>query len=271
MAGRGRPSGPLDPPFRRAHSGVMEKRLPDKQPAPKKPKGKRATQRTSVAGEQRPFAEDPVGFVREVLGTTGTPYAKQEELLRAVTAGRRVSVVGCNGSGKDWVTARIILWWVETHAKAKAIVTGPTQRQVEEVVWREMRIAHGAAQGALRGQMYASRYIVDDEHFALGFATDRPYNLQGFHSPNLLVVVTEAHAVEQQHMDALKRLNPKLLVLTGTPLTLSGEFYDSHHGKRRFYQTITISAFDTPNLIEAREDAIPGMLTPQDVEDRRAE
>ena len=72
--------------------------------------------------------------------------------------------------------------------------------------------------------------------FALGFSTDNPYNLQGFHSPNLLVAVTEAHAVEQQHMDALKRLNPKLLVLSGNPLALTGEFYDSQHGKRELYE-----------------------------------
>ena len=36
-----------------------------------------------------------------------------------------------------------------------------------------------------------SRYEVDDRTFAIGFATNSPYNLQGFHSPNLLVVITE--------------------------------------------------------------------------------
>ncbi len=217
------------------------------------------------------YARNAPRFIRDVLGGAGLPYAKQEEIFRLATKQRRVSVVGCNGSGKDWAAARVVLWWVETRSKAKAIVTGPTQRQVEEVVWREMRIAHAGARERLQGQMYASRYVVDDNRFALGFATDSPYNLQGFHSPNLLVVVTEAHAVEQQHMDALKRLNPKLLLLTGNPLTLSGEFYESHHGRQALYAGVTISAFDTPNLIEGRDDAVPGMLTPEDVEERKLE
>ena len=209
-------------------------------------------------------------FVRERLTETGAPYSKQEEVLRAAAAHRRVSVVGCNGSGKDWAVARIVLWWMATRQKAKAIVTGPTQRQVEEVVWREMRLAHSMAKPPLKGQMYTSRYVLDEQRFALGFSTDNPYNLQGFHSPNLLVAVTEAHAVEQQHMDALKRLNPKLLVLSGNPLALTGEFYDSQHGKRELYECIAISAYDTPNVAEERE-VIPGMTTLEDVEERRSE
>ncbi len=213
--------------------------------------------------------DDPVGFVREVLAQAGTPYAKQAEILQAAAVSRRVSVVGCNGSGKDWAAARVVLWWIETRKRAKAVVTGPTQRQVEEVVWREMRTAYASADPPLQGQMYTSRYVVDDDRFALGFATDHPYNLQGFHSPNLLVVVTEAHAVGQEHMDALKRLNPKRLLLTGNPLTLSGEFYDSHHRRAALYSRVAISAFETPNLQEGRDDAVPGMLTPEDVEERR--
>ena len=226
---------------------------------------------TELRSDPKPpdFATDPVAFVTDVLGGAGRPYGKQIELFEAVAQHRRVSVVGCNGSGKDWAAARVVLWWIATRRRAKAVVTGPTQRQVEEVLWREMRTAYAAARDRLPGRMYTARYVVDDDRFALGFSTDEPYNLQGFHSPNLLVVVTEAHAVGQEHMDALKRLNPKLLLLTGNPLTLSGEFYDSHHSKASLYARIAISAFDTPNLAEGRDDAVPGMLTPEDVDERR--
>ena len=48
--------------------------------------------------------------MREVLKEK--PYYKQEEILRAVPKSRRVSVVGCNGSGKDWAAARVVLWWL---------------------------------------------------------------------------------------------------------------------------------------------------------------
>ena len=133
--------------------------------------------------------QDPVRFVREVLGEE--PYDKQEEILRAVASSRRVSVVGCNGSGKDWAAARVVLWWMHSRAPAKAIVTGPTARQVDEIVWNEMRYAYGKAADRLGGQMFrTSKYEIDDQSFALGFTSNSPYNIQGFHSPNLLVVMT---------------------------------------------------------------------------------
>ena len=215
-------------------------------------------------------AIEPAEFVRKTLGES--PYGKQVEILEAVAKHRRVSVVGCNGSGKDWTAARVVLWWINAHSPAKAIVTGPTTRQVSDIVWKEMQSAHaGTAEGKLKGKMFrTSRYEVDDETFALGFATDSPYNLQGFHSPNLLVVITEAHAVDERDMDAIRRLHPRRLLMVGNAYVSPGTFYDSHHSKRRLYKAIRISAEDTPNFTGG-ESYIPGMMTRQDVADREAE
>ena len=211
--------------------------------------------------------EDPVRFVTEVLKER--PYDKQIEILSSVKDHRRVSVVGCNGSGKDWASARAVLWWVHSRYPAKAIVTGPTSRQVDDIVWNEIRHAYLQAQDQFGGQMYrTSRYQIDDQTFALGFTSDSPFNIQGFHSPNLLVVITEAHAVHQPYIDAVRRLNPSRLLMTGNPFKPSGAFFDSHHSQRHLYKTIQISAFDTPN-VKAKRNVVPGMITTQDIEDRK--
>lgn len=208
-----------------------------------------------------------VEFVRGVLGES--PYGKQVEIFGAVERGRRVSVVGCNGSGKDWASARVVLWWLHRYSPAKVVVTGPTQRQVNDIVWNEVRYAYGNAADRLEGRMFRSaRYELDAQSFALGFSSDSPFNLQGFHSPNLLVVITEAHAVGRGDVDALRRLNPRLLLMTGNPFTVVGEFYDSHHSRRHQYETVQISVEDTPNVVEGRV-VIPGMMTLEDVEDRK--
>ena len=208
-------------------------------------------------------------YMRDVLKEE--PYEKQIEILEAVQRRRRVSVVGCNGSGKDSTAARVVLWWVNAYSPAKAIVTGPTTRQVSDIVWREMQSAHAGAGDGLKGKMFrTSRYEVDSETFALGFATDSPYNLQGFHSPNLLAVITEAHAVDERDMDAIRRLNPRRLLMVVNAYVSPGTFYDSHHSKRHLYEAIRISAEDTPNFTDA-EAYIPGMMTRQDMADREAE
>ena len=212
------------------------------------------------------YANDPVGFLTDVLGDAGAPYSKQAQMLEAIVDHRRVSVVGANGSGKDWTAGRAVLWWLETRPESKAVVMGPTQRQVEEIVWQEMREAYAAAEGRLSGRMLRSAYRIDEQRFALGFSTNNALNIQGFHSEQLLVVVTEAHAMPQLHMDAIKRLQPDRLLLVGNALSRDGEFYASHHAKRNLYRRIAISAFDTPNFT-GEDGGRRGMITPEYVEE----
>lgn len=217
---------------------------------------------------------DPGYFIEEVLGATVFP--QQREMANAVKDSRRVSVVGANGTGKDFMAARLILWWMESRYPAKCVVTGPTTRQVQDIVWNEIRNAYANAPELAHYRVFETpRLALDQQHFAIGFATNRPYNLQGYHSPNLLVVITEAHAVEQRHIDALRTLQPRCVLMTGNPFADSGEFYDSHHTSRELYQTINISAFDTPNLADdAPHDGLsqfPGMVTKADIEARAAE
>ena len=220
----------------------------------------------TVAEDLTRYANDPVGFLTDVLGDAGAPYSKQAEILEALVDHRRVTVVGANGSGKDWAAGRVVVWWEETHPEGKAIVMGPTQRQVEEIIWPEMSEAYAAAEGRLSGRIFKSAYRIDEKRFALGFSTNKACNIQGFHSEELLVVVTEAHAMPQAHMDAIKRLQPNRLLLVGNALSRDGEFYDSHHAKRHLYRRIAISAFDTPNFT-GEDGGRRGMITPQDVEE----
>ena len=213
---------------------------------------------------------NPEYFWKWTLGSE-TIYDKQIQMVEAVRDHNRVAVVGANGTGKDWQAARIMLWWQSVHHPAITVVLGPTHRQVSDIIWKEARSAYLSPRMPLGGQMYrTARWEFDDRHYAVGFATDNEYNIQGFHSPNLLVIVTEAHNVEQSHIDAVKRLNPARMLLTGNAFASSGEFYDAFHGGSDLYHTIEIAASDTPNIQQARE-VIPGMVTAAQVEERRRE
>lgn len=214
---------------------------------------------------------DPSFYLTEILG--GRPYQKQIEIAEALATERRVSVVGCNGSGKDWLSARMALWWVTSFYPAKVLITGPTHRQVDDVIFNELRNAYRSASvvGGLGGDLYdAPRWRLDETTFITGFATDKPWNLQGFHSPNLLVIVTEAHAMSDDSVNALYRLNPRTMMMVGNPFAINGPFYNSHHVNRALWRTFEISAFDTPNF-QGGGVVAPGMVSPQDVEDRKRE
>ncbi len=215
------------------------------------------------------YRDDPVRFVEEVLGHP-PPYAKQREVLNTLAVKRRVTVVGANGSGKDWAAARAVLWWLATRPRAIVVVTGPTQRQVDQIVWRELRAAYKASRVDLGGRLSGSQWNIADDRFAIAFSTNKADNLQGFHSPELLAVVTEAHAMPQDQMEALKRLYPARMLFTGNAFSRDGEFFDSHHTKRHIYAGVTVSVYDTPNFT-GEHGGVPGMPTEEDIEERKLE
>ena len=210
---------------------------------------------------------DPVWFMRNVLGCQ--LYDKQEHMALALRDYPAVAVLGANGTGKDWDAGRLLLWWQWCHSPAITVVIGPTQRQVQDVIWKEARSAYLASRIPLGGRMYpsAARWEHDNRRYAVGFATTDELNILGYHSPNLLCILTEAHNLDQPHIDAVKRLNPSRLLLTGNPFATAGEFFEAFHEKGDLYHTIEISAFDTPN-VQQRQTIIPGMVTVEQVEER---
>ena len=140
-------------------------------------RGRPASSKTSRSTNGLP--EDPVAFVKRVLREK--PYDKKEDILSAVARSRRVSVVGCNGSGKDWAAARAALWWVPRS------LAGEGYRDRPPPPARSMTL-FGTRSGPPKaghrtrfpGRMYrTSRYEIDDQSFALGFSTSSPYKPPG--------------------------------------------------------------------------------------------
>jgi hypothetical protein len=59
------------------------------------------------------YADDPEGFLRDVLRCE-TVWSKQVEMLERVRDNPRTLVMSANSIGKDWLVARMALWWVYT-------------------------------------------------------------------------------------------------------------------------------------------------------------
>ena len=86
---------------------------------------------------------DPAYFVNKIIGED--LYRKQGEILRGIQSNPFVSVVGANGTGKDWTTGRLICWRLAMQQEAVVVVIGPTYRQVYDIVWKEVRVAYQSA------------------------------------------------------------------------------------------------------------------------------
>src|SRR5439155_16514090 len=85
---------------------------------------------------------DPVAWVGERLGEH--LWSAQCEIAYAVRDHRRVAVRSAQDVGKSRIASRLACWWIDTHPVGDAFVvtTAPSFKQVQAVLWREMRLAH---------------------------------------------------------------------------------------------------------------------------------
>ena len=197
--------------------------------------------------DQRHIRKEPVNFASNILGVK--PWDKQKQILNAIAANRSVAVRSCNGAGKTFTAAIVILWWLMSYDNAIVITTAPSERQVREILWRELQKLYMPVRDIVGGKLTRTRLEVSPTRYAYGFSTNTEDRFQGFHSGNILVIVDEASGVDEFIYNAISGVitakNSKLLLI-GNPHGYAGTFYDAFHKDRKQFETIHISAFDLP-------------------------
>jgi hypothetical protein len=135
------------------------------------------------------YAADPIGFIEGELGKTLT--SEQRAIAISVRDSRETNVQASHGIGKTMLSACLVLWWVLA-VGGLAITTAPTKRQVQELLWGEIRKTHGRLN--LPGERGQTFLRLTEEARALGFtASDTNSNaFQGVHHEKLLVIEDEA-------------------------------------------------------------------------------
>ena len=212
----------------------------------------------------------PEEFATDILNVR--LWSKQKEVLDSLLHHRRVAVKSGNGLGKGFCAAVALLWFLHTHGDAAIVLsTAPTFRQVRHILWRQVRRLYRPAVESLKGKMLDTRWEISDERYAMGLSAENADQFQGFHSPNMFIIVDEAEGVSDEiyeAIDAIMTSADPLLLLIGNPTTVSGAFRRAFYEERNLYHTVTISALDSPNLSPDEED-VAGLTTARWVEERK--
>lgn len=226
------------------------------------------------------YQSDPIVFIK-TFWPGSILHAKLEEVAYSVRDNRFTAVPAAHGVGKSWLLARLVLWWLFSFQPSQVVTTAPSWPQVENILWGEIRAALSKSAFPLcppKDILQTELKLGPDWH-AFGIATtekveSRQYGvarLQGIHSPHLLVVIDEAPGVDPSIHTAVDTLitgEHNHVVKIGNPMSPAGPFYENCNSSQ--YKTITISAFDHPNVQESRT-VIPGAVTKQWIDDRRRE
>jgi len=213
---------------------------------------------------------EPAWFLSDVLGV---PYItpQQQQVIDSVAKNRRTAVTAGNGVGKTWLAARLALWFLYTNPGSKVVTTAPTWFQVENLLWRELRIAHKNARFQLGGTPNLTSLNLSEEWFAVGLSTNDPTRFQGTHAPRVMVVFDEATGVAPGIWQAAEGLAvgpDDRFFAVGNPTDPTSEFKQKDDSG--LWQVIRLSCEQHPNVTEGRV-VVPGAVTREWCEERLIE
>jgi hypothetical protein len=206
---------------------------------------------------------NPVQFVEDVLGSS--LWSDQRKILEAVRDHPKVAWRSSHGIGKTYIVARLVLWWLFSHPYSIVITTAPTWRQVQDLVWKEIRSAYNQSKIPLGGNLAptATQLAIDGKEWvALGLSTNDSNRFQGYHAEHLLVVVDEAAGVAEDIFESIMGVLTSAhcrLILIGNPTDVGGQFYRSFRTDGWF--TGHTPAWNTPNFTKfgiTRDDILSG-------------
>ena len=201
-----------------------------------------------------------------------------ERVISSVFTNKYTAVKSGHSLSKDWSAGLIVLQWLFTFQPSKVILTAPTGRQVQKIMFGEIRKHFDRRLESLpwklsRDVLMTNELRLSHDWFALGFTTKEGKDagggkFQGYKSQNLLVIVTEAQEIEDIIYDQIEGIttssNSRVLEIAN-PLLTRGRFWEHCTTPKWGYNVITLNALTSPNYL-ARKEVIPGLISYEKVE-----
>lgn len=229
----------------------------------------------AVAAAER--LKDPLFLIENGLGIQ--LWDKQKEIVESVWKNKYTAVKASYNVGKTFVAAAITLAWLIPNINSKALTTAPTAKQVEDLLWGEIRSMVSNSKVPLWEpgsgvKLNQTDLVIDGKKWyatgisvQIGAEEQSAVRISGYHAPMILVVIDEATGVHPAIWKALNGLmsgaNTRMLAITN-PRTNICEFKTFCDDPR--VNVITISAFQHPN-IRTKSEVIPGSVDIEWVED----
>jgi hypothetical protein len=213
-------------------------------------------------------------FIRDCLGARLD--REQRRIVDSVNHNRKTSVRSGNARGKDYTAACISLTFAFLYHPSKVINTAPTDRQAIEIEMAEISRLHRNSKLPLGGKVMSNAIRFSSggepikEHYLLAFKSDDKNTeaWSGFHSPNILVVVTEASGIASETFNAVDGIltgTISRLLIVFNPNRLAGEAYKSTRSPA--YSKLRLNCLNAPN-VRAKKILIPGQVDYEWVADK---
>jgi phage terminase large subunit len=189
-------------------------------------------------------------------------------ILDALVQHKYCGVESATGTGKTFLGALIVFWFLECWENSLVITTAPKQDQLELNMWKWVEYYHKQfARGTLTN-LKLSLSGKDDYWIAKGFVAgvkadeSSTTKAQGFHAEHMLIIIEETPGVPLPTINAFQNTcsSPHNLILAfGNP----DHQLDNLHQfcRQEGVVHVRISALDHPNIVTNNPNLIPGAVS----------
>lgn len=207
----------------------------------------------------RAWREDPVLFVREVLGVE--PDLWQVDVLRDFPRCQRQAMKACKGPGKTALLAWLCWNFLVCYLHPKVAATSVTSDNLADGLWTEMAKWQGRSELLRAAFTWTKQRIFANDHPETwwmsartwpkgGDATQQADTLAGLHADNLLFVIDEAGGVPDAVMAAAEAglanadgvSKHAHIVIAGNPTHLEGPLYRACTKERALWKVYEITS-----------------------------
>jgi len=206
------------------------------------------------------YRDRPIAFVEDLLVGAYPDFRVQKwqkRFLKAVARGeRKISVRAGHGVGKSAVCSWALIWHMVTRYPQKAVLTAPTQSQLFDALFSEVKKWVNELPKFIRDlfEVYSDRIELkaSPENSFMSARTssaERPEALAGVHSEHVLLVVDEASGVPEAVFEAASGSMSGFTattILISNPTRNTGMFFKTHHQLASSWFRMHVSCIGNP-------------------------
>jgi len=182
-------------------------------------------------------------------------WSAQRHIFELIMSGcTRIAIKAAHDVSKSHTCGFLATHNVVCHTPSMTFTTAPTYRQINKVIWKEIRNNYIKAKFKLAPKAPLSgtpEWTIRPDTWAFGASSDNPLNLQGLHEGlgRILIIGDEACTIDEEFGPSILSLaaaDEDIVILIGNP-DIRNPFF-MHCFDSDLWETFTISAYDSPNF-----------------------
>lgn len=198
-------------------------------------------------GEFVQYQDDPVGYARDVLRVNW--WGKQKEVAeKLLIPPYKVLVKASHSVGKTHLGGGLVNWWFDSFVNSITLTTAPSDRQVKDLLWKEVRTQRRGRGGFPGPKMPRLEHA--HNYFAHGFTAKDANAFQGHHAERMLFVFDEAVGIDSMFWESAQGMfggeDHAWLAIFNPTDTSSQAYAEELSGN---WHTVSISMLEHPNIL----------------------